>query len=223
MSHLVHLKNDGETTCSSQKTQKEKQLLWNVFWPITCLNLLRKNAQTQQAVHCVGFPCAWIMDKLISKWAKEEQPATTNILTDSVIFYGLWSNTIKPYIIKPWRILQRFTLSETPQSSSMCSVTLWAPPSWSRLTSSTLCDSKRENPPHPNANRSNRIPSAPTRHCVAFTGGRCQGFHVEHPRCAPASRALRVARHHAVVAVLPEDFATEFLRTPHYPLPRLPL
>lgn len=40
MSHLVHLKSDGETTCFSQKTQKEKQLLWNVFWPIACLNLL---------------------------------------------------------------------------------------------------------------------------------------------------------------------------------------
>lgn len=103
MPHLVHLKNDGETTCFSQKRQKEKQLFWNVFWPITCLNLLKKNAQTQQAMHCVRFPCAWIMDKLISKCAKEEQRATTNILTDSVIFYGLWTNTIKPYI-EPWRI-----------------------------------------------------------------------------------------------------------------------
>lgn len=50
-----------------------------------------------QAMHCVRFPCAWIMDKLISKWAKEEQPATTNILTDSV-----YQDTIKPHI-KPWR------------------------------------------------------------------------------------------------------------------------
>lgn len=52
MPHLVHLKNDGETTCFSQKRQKEKQLFWNVFWPITCLNLLKKRTDTTSNALC---------------------------------------------------------------------------------------------------------------------------------------------------------------------------